>query len=46
VTEFVAMIAMNLVTPKAAAKPKHLFNKPAFEKYLRYHSWMKINLKG
>ncbi len=30
VTEFVEMFAMNLVTPKAAAKGKLLFNKPAY----------------
>ncbi len=29
-TAFVAMIAMNLVRPKAVAKYKRLFNKPAF----------------
>ncbi len=29
-TKFVAMIVMNLVTPKVVAKRELLFNKPAF----------------
>jgi hypothetical protein len=29
VTQFIAMFALNLVTPKAAAKQELLFNKPA-----------------
>jgi hypothetical protein len=31
VTEFIAIIVMNLFTPKAAAKQQDLFNKPASE---------------
>jgi hypothetical protein len=34
VTEFVAMIAMSLVAPKAAARHKHFFNKPASGLYI------------
>jgi len=30
VTQFIAMFAINLVTPKAAAKQVLLFNKPAY----------------
>jgi hypothetical protein len=44
VIEFVAMIAMNLVTPKAAAaKHKHLFNKPASERQGIYTQEVQVN---
>ncbi len=29
VVKFISMIDMNMIAPKTAAKPNHLFNKPA-----------------
>ncbi len=41
-TEFVVMIAINLVTPKARAKHKHLFNKHFALQSLQCH--LKVGL--
>jgi len=46
VTKYIAMTAINLVTPKAATKPELLFNKPAIGKVTGILVLIVYDLKG